>query len=111
MPPNLSVNRECVLELAGVVVHLLPPPVEPVSAVSIYLPEHKVALIADEPCMWKYDTDSRSAATPLADTVERLLPFPIRYLMGSHMLPISGREAKDVLSTYLESVRTGMWTR
>lgn len=103
VPPNLFVGKECVLELAGSAVHVLPARSDSVGGINIYLPEHGVALIADDPSMWMPRVDGRAA--PMAQVVDRLLSLPVKHLAGSHMPPLSGPEVRDVLAIYRESVR------
>jgi hypothetical protein len=103
--PNLLVDRECVLELSGVVVRLLPARTETMSSLNIYLPKYRVGMIADEPCLWARDIGPRAqprGSTPFAHAVGWFLRFPVEHLLGSHILPLSGPEVHLVLRTYLD---------
>jgi glyoxylase-like metal-dependent hydrolase (beta-lactamase superfamily II) len=102
--PNLLIDRECILELSGVTVRLLPVCTRTAGGVNFYLPKHRVAMIADEPVMWARGIGPRArhaASTPFAHAVGWFLRFPVEHLLGSHMLPLSGPEVHLVLRTYL----------
>lgn len=103
--PNLLIDRECFLELAGVTVRLLPVGTRTVNGINVYLPRQRVAVIADEPLMWKHDIGPQArpaGGTPFARAVNWFLRFPVDHLLGSHMLPLSGPDVHLVLRTYLE---------
>lgn len=103
--PNLLISRECILELSGVTVRLLPAGTRTAGGVNFYLPEHRVGMIADEPIMWARDIGTRAqpaVSTPFAHAVGWFLRFPVEHLLGSHMLPLSGPEVHMVLRTYLD---------
>lgn len=99
--PNLLINRECVLELSGLTVRLLPAVVGSVGAMNIYLPKYRVAMIADEPYMWAHKV-RQPASTPFAHAVGWFLRFRVEHLLGTHLLPLSGPEVHLVLRSYLD---------
>ncbi len=100
--PNLIIDRECILDLAGVTVRLLPVGTGTVAGMNIYLPHHRVAILTDEPCMWQHNIGVRpQPGGPFARAVGWFLRFPVEHLLGSHMLPLSGPEVHLVLNTYL----------
>lgn len=99
--PNLLIDRECVLELSGVTLRLLPSASGHVGATNIYLPKHRVAMIADEPHMWAHPI-RRAPSTPFAHAVGWFLRLPVEHLLGSHILPLSGPEVNLVLRGYLD---------
>nr|WP_042184431.1 hypothetical protein [Kibdelosporangium sp. MJ126-NF4]CEL16292.1 SoxH protein, homolog [Kibdelosporangium sp. MJ126-NF4]CTQ94215.1 SoxH protein, homolog [Kibdelosporangium sp. MJ126-NF4] len=101
VPPNLVVDRECVLTLSGVTLRLLPAAAGSVSATNIYLPKHRVAVIADEPYMWAR-TVEHPAGTAFTHAVGWFLRFPVEHLLGSRILPLSGPEVHLVLRRYLD---------
>jgi hypothetical protein len=103
--PNLVIDRECILTPAGVTMRLLPVGTGEVGGMNIYLPQHRVAILADEPCMWKHKIGPNhqpDGSAPFARSVTWLLRFPVEHLLGSHMLPLSGPEVNLVLTTYLD---------
>ncbi|TCO47377.1 hypothetical protein [Actinocrispum wychmicini] len=99
--PNLWVDRECLLRLSGVTMRLFPVSTGEVGGLNIYLPRHRVAIIADEPCLWKHPPGRHSAVTPFTRAVNWFLRFPVEHLLGSHLLRLSGPEVHLVLRTYL----------
>jgi hypothetical protein len=105
VPPNLVIDRECILRPSGVTMRLLPVGTGTVGGMNIYLPHQRVAILADEPCMWQHkigpDHQPDSGA-PFARAVTWFLRFPVEHLLGSHMLPLSGPEVNLVLTTYLD---------
>jgi hypothetical protein len=103
--PNLLIDRECVLELSGVTVRLLPARTESLGSVNIYLPKYRVGVIADKPCLWAREVGSRAqhrVSTPFAHAVGWFLQFPVEQLLGSRIFPLSGPEVHLVLRTYLD---------
>lgn len=104
VPPNLLINRECLLRLSGVTMRLFPAGTDEVGGINIYLPRQRVAILADQSCMWKQarGRPPRPApATPFVRAVNWFLRFPVEHLLGSHMLPLSGPEVHLVLNAYL----------
>ncbi|ALG09405.1 hypothetical protein [Kibdelosporangium phytohabitans] len=99
--PNLVIDRECVLNLSGVTLRLLPAAVGSVGATNIYLPEHRVAMIADEPRMWARPL-RQTTTTPFTHAVGWFMRLRVDHLLGSHMLPLSGPEVNLVLRGYLD---------
>ncbi|GAB3889716.1 hypothetical protein GCM10029964_059950 [Kibdelosporangium lantanae] len=98
--PNLLVDQECILRLSGVTTRLFPVRTSGVDGLNVYLPRYRVALLADEPSMWKRPIGTR-VTTPFARAANWFLRFPVEHLLGSHMLPLSGPEVHLVLNTYL----------
>jgi hypothetical protein len=112
--PNLMIDRECVLELAGLTMRLLPVGTGTVAGVNIYLPRHRVAILTDEPCMWAQGTDPQGqpdGGGPFAKAVSWFQRFPVEHLLGSHMLPLSGTDVNLVLRTYLTRPNIAHWAR
>jgi glyoxylase-like metal-dependent hydrolase (beta-lactamase superfamily II) len=99
--PNLVIDRECVLRLSGVTLRLLPAAAGAVGATNIYIPKHRVAMIADESYMWAHPI-RQAPRTPFAHAVGWFLRFPVEHLLGSHLLPLSGPEVNLVLRGYLD---------
>jgi hypothetical protein len=103
--PNLLIDRECILELSGVTMRLLPVGTDTVGGTNIYLPHHRVAMITDEPCMWTREIGpgrKPSGTAPFARAVNWFLRFPVEHLLGSHMLPLTGPEVHVVLRTHAD---------
>ncbi|WP_216216600.1 MBL fold metallo-hydrolase [Amycolatopsis aidingensis] len=107
VPPNLLVHRECILQLAGVTVHVLPVGGNGHTGAGIYLPEHRVAMLPDDPDMWRYRPGPR-AGTPLADLAELLLPLPFRYVLGSRLPPLDAPHGRILLANYRYAARGGV---
>jgi hypothetical protein len=106
--PNLVIAQECILDLAGVTVRLLPAGTRSVGGTNIYLPHHRVAILADEPSMWQHPIGPQvrpGPAAPFAHAINWFLRFPVEHLLGSHMLPLSGPEVNLVLNTRLDRAR------
>ncbi|MBP2324592.1 hypothetical protein JOF56_004977 [Kibdelosporangium banguiense] len=100
--PNLLIDRECILDLSGVTVRMLPISAGMIGGTNLYLPRHRVAVIADEPAMWSHGMGprfQRARSTPFARAVGWFQRFPVEHLLGSHMIPLSGLDVHLVLRT------------
>jgi hypothetical protein len=108
MSPNFMIDQERILELAGLTMRLMPVSTGTVTGMNIYLPRHRVAIIADEPCMWAGEPGARPGrpgGAPFAKSVNWFLRLPVEHLLGSHLMPLSGTDVNLVLRTYLTRPR------